>query len=107
MHTPRASSRSLGGNQQLPPSTPTGVRTVEEKKELSKLNKRLEFYILQQREKDAEFEHLRQELQAFQALHLRDLEREKKQHQERVYDLSNQRKLAEKDLQAKSLELER
>ncbi len=52
-HTPAAGANSSSRRSSMYEDTPTRVQRLHEKEELHDLNKRLELYILKQRERDA------------------------------------------------------
>ena len=88
--TPAASSRRKssraasadfsmeGGAGGLTDDTPTRLSRLDEKSELQGLNKRLEFYILNRRERDASADGWVRELEALKNKHAADLEHQKK-----------------------------
>jgi len=85
-------------------ASPTRRRTEEEKRDLQSLNKRLEFYILQQREKDASNLGHQRELDAQREKAEQQLQAERKWHSEQVEMLREQRAETEDALSQKCLE---
>lgn len=70
-HTVESDDHSLGED------TPTRLTRLDEKSELQGLNKRLEFYILKQRERDASQDAWGRELNNLKNKHAADLEHQK------------------------------